>query len=61
MQELALIIAGLDFISKLLPRVDEAVKNGQVSVEAQAELRQRYNELRAKADAAFEGPEWKVE
>lgn len=61
MNEIAIISATLSLIEKLWPVVEDAVKKGQVSIEAQAELRAKYNALRAKADAAFEGPEWKVE
>jgi len=60
MNELILINAALTLIEKLLPVISNAVKNGQVTPEAQAELRNRYTGLRAKADAAFTGPEWDV-
>ena len=61
MNELILVNAALALIEKLFPVINDAVKNGQVTPEAQAELRTRYTALRTQADAAFNGPEWLVE
>lgn len=60
-KEIQLANAALGLLSLLLPRIDNAVKNGQVSVEAQAGLRKQYDHLRATGDAAFQGPEWNIE
>lgn len=61
MEEIIALNAALALAEKLIPLVDQAVKNGQVTVDAQAELRAKYDALRAKADAAFQGPEWLVD
>jgi len=61
MNEIILVNAALTLIEKLLPVVTDAVKNGQVTPEAQAELRQKYTALRNQADTAFTGPEWNIE
>lgn len=58
MEEILALNAALTFIQKMIPLVAQAVADGQVSIEAQSELRARYSALRAKADAAFTGPEW---
>jgi hypothetical protein len=60
MNELIIANAAINLVTLLLPKIDEAVKNGQVSVEAQRELRAKYNTLRAAGDAAFTGPEWEI-
>ena len=61
MNEIILVNAALTLIEKLVPVINDAVKNGQVTPEAQAELRNRYTALRTQADTAFTGPEWQVE
>lgn len=61
MEEILALNAALAFIEKLLPVITKAVANGQVSIEAQQQARDQYNALRAKADAAFAGPEWKTD
>ena len=58
--EAAAIIAAIGLIEKLFPIIAEKVKSGEVTVAEQTELRARYNALRAKADAAFTGPEWEA-
>jgi len=61
MNEIILVNAALTLIEKLVPVIADAVKSGQVTPEAQAELRQKYTALRAQADTAFTGPEWTIE
>jgi hypothetical protein len=58
MEEIALISAALALAEKLLPRLDALVKSGQITPAQQQAVRDRYLALRAKADAAFQGPEW---
>lgn len=58
MEEILLINASLALVEKLLPRLADALKTGQITPAQQQELRDRYAALRAKADAAFAGPEW---
>ena len=61
MNEIILVNAAITLIEKLIPVINNAVKDGQVTPEAQAELRDRYTALRTQADAAFTGPEWMLE
>lgn len=61
MEEIVALNAALVLAEKLIPIVTQAVANGQVTVEAQQAARDKYNALRAKADAAFAGPEWQIE
>jgi glutamine synthetase adenylyltransferase len=60
MQEILALNAALALVENLLPMVAALVKSGQVTAAEQTELRQRYEILRAKADTAFEGPEWEA-
>jgi hypothetical protein len=57
---LALINGSINLIETALPAIQQAVNNGQISVEQQAQLLARYNSLKAKADGQFSGPEWAV-
>lgn len=61
MNEALAAAAALELVERLLPIIEERVKSGQVSPEDQTKLRSKYEALRAKADAAFTGPEWAVE
>jgi len=57
---IALTSAALSLVEQLLPVVDGFQKNGQISAEAQAELRAKFESLKTKADAQFSDPAWKV-
>lgn len=59
--EIRAVIAALDFVEKMLPVIQQAVKAGEVSVEEQQRVRDRYNSLRNAGELAFSGPEWQVE
>jgi hypothetical protein len=61
MEYAAAVSAALTLLEFLLPKIEDAVKRGEVSPEKQKELRDRYNQLRAQGDTAFSGPEWKVD
>jgi len=61
METILAINAALTLIEKLLPLVARGVQAGAITPAQQAETRARYLALRAQADAAFAGPEWKVE
>lgn len=58
MEEIILLNAALALAEKLIPTLGKAVAAGQITPEQQQEARNRYLALRAKADAAFTGPEW---
>lgn len=57
-KEIALANAALALLELLLPKIQEGVKTGDVSVEDQAAVRSKYEALRAQGDAAFSGPGW---
>jgi len=54
------ITAGLDLVERLMPLLDKLQLAGQISVEQQAAVRQRYNQLRATLDERFRAPHWQV-
>lgn len=58
MEEIALISAAIGLAEKLYPRIAEAVRSGEVSVEEQAALAARIESLRTRSAGQFSGPEW---
>jgi len=60
MEQLIAFNAALALAESLLPIIDNLAARGEISVEKQAEARQRYLSLRAKADGQFTGPQWQV-
>jgi hypothetical protein len=56
---IAMTNAALGLVEALMPAVSALFKNGQISVEEQQKLLDRYNAIKATVDAGFEGPEWK--
>ena len=58
MEEILAINAALSLVEKLLPLLARGVQSGTITPAQQQETRDRYVALRAKADAAFTGPEW---
>ena len=58
MEEILALNAALALAEKLIPVIGKAVTAGQITPEQQQAARDRYLALRAKADAAFTGPEW---
>ena len=60
METIILINAALALVEKLLPTLSKSLHAGEITPAQQAEARASYLALRAKADAAFTGPEWDV-
>lgn len=52
------LLAGLDV---LVPKIQDLFKSGEISVEEQQSIRDKYLALRSQGDAAFTGPEWNVD
>ncbi len=50
--------AAMALVDALLPELQKLQLAGEISVEAQLVVRQRYLSLRARADGQFKGPEW---
>jgi len=61
MEKLALAIAALNLLDKLMPIIDADVKAGTVSVEDQKKVRTEYENLVGRLDELFDGPQWKDE
>ena len=61
MQEIIIANAALALLEKLLPLIQAQVRAGQVTAAEQQDLHDRYQSLRNAGDAAFAGPEWKLE
>jgi len=53
MNEILLANAALALLEQLLPRIQQMQLAGQISVEQQQSVRDRYTALRAQGDAAF--------
>lgn len=60
MEEILLANAALTLLDKLLPRIQQMVKDGQVSVEEQKATWDKYHALRNKVGNPFMGPEWEA-
>lgn len=56
---IALANAALGMVEALIPQVANLVKSGEISVEDQQKLLDRYNAIKAAAASGFDGPEWK--
>lgn len=56
---IALANAALGMVEALIPQVAALVKNGEISVEDQQKVLDRYNAVKAAAATGFSGPEWK--
>jgi hypothetical protein len=54
---IAVIDGMLRVVETLWPKIDEAVKSGEITAEAQAMLKARIEKLRV---SGFSEPEWKV-
>lgn len=52
--------AAMSLIENLLPQIQQFVQKGEVTAEQQAEIKARYESLKARADGQFSGPEWQV-
>lgn len=61
MEEIALASAAIALVEKLIPKIQEWVKSGQVSPEEQKALFDKYNNLATSLDEMFNGDEWKIE
>ena len=57
MEWIAIINAGISILETAIPRLREAVQNGDVTPEQQKTVEDRLNALRQPG--AFSGPEWK--
>lgn len=61
MDPLTMIImadAAMTFLQKAVPAIRDAFAKGDIPAEQQAEVRRKYEELRAKGGDAFKGPEY---
>jgi len=56
---LAIVDGALAILEKALPAIQEAVRNGTITVEQQQSVYQHISALRA-GGGAFAGPEWRV-
>lgn len=54
-------LAAMTLIEELLPIIGDRVKSGTVTAAAQAELLNKFESLKARANGEFEGPHWKIE
>lgn len=61
MEEIALALAALQLAKQAVPVLQNAFKSGDVTIEQQKEVLDAYNALSDDLDAAFSGPEWKIE
>ena len=50
--------AGLALVDALLPELQKLQLKGEISVEQQQAVLDRYSRLKARADGQFSGPEW---
>jgi len=57
MEYMALAMAAIALLEKLVPMIQRAVDKGEVTVDEQAALKARIDAIRA--GTAFTGPEWK--
>lgn len=55
----ALANAALGMVEALMPQVAALFKNGEISVEDQKALLDRYNAVKAATESGFTGEEWK--
>lgn len=60
LEYLALINGAMALTEALLPKLKQLKLSGAISDEEQAAVLARFNALKAKGDAAFQGPEWEV-
>ena len=58
MEYMAAAIASITLLEKLIPIIQSAVNNGEITAQQQAELKAKIDSIRS--GAAFAGPEWKV-
>jgi hypothetical protein len=61
MEEIAIANAAIALIEALAPKIQAAVKSGQVTPTEQQTLLDKYNSLKTNLDAAFSGPEWTIQ
>lgn len=61
MEELALAMASLELLDKLIPIIDRNVRAGDVTAEEQQALKDKADKLRAGLDTAFDAPHWKID
>lgn len=57
---LPLASAGISLLEQLIPQISALVKRGEITPEQQADIKRRFESLRAKAGGEFSGPEWTV-
>jgi hypothetical protein len=53
-----LAVTGLNLVEQLLPVIEQMRLSGDITAAQQAEVRARYESLKARADGQFNGPEW---
>ena len=57
---LTLVDVGLSLVEALLPIVSSLQVSGEVTLEQQKALMDRYNSLKGRTKGQFTGPEWEV-
>lgn len=60
-QNVALALMALQLAKLAVPVLQDAFKSGEVTIERQKEVLDAYNALSDDLDAAFSGPEWKID
>lgn len=58
---ISLINGGMKLAEDLLPLLDGMVSRGEITAEQQAQVRAKYESLKAKADGQFQGAHWQIE
>jgi hypothetical protein len=57
---IALADAAIAFLNKAIPAIRDAFEGGEIPADKQAEVRRKYEALRAAGGAAFSGPEYEL-
>lgn len=55
---IAAVNAALALVETLIPQLSRLLQNGEITVEQQQAVLDRYNALKKAAEEGFSGPEW---
>lgn len=55
---LNLTLASISLAEQLMPVIEQLRLSGEITAEQQAEVRRRYESLKARADGQFQGAHW---
>jgi hypothetical protein len=58
---LTVVNGSIKLVEQLLPVINGMASRGEISAEQQAELRAKYESLKAKADGQFQGDHWQID